>query len=99
MMANQILPIIIELIMSSITIFYFCGGIYFFNSFISFWIYARVTKNLAMDRKIYIQKNHKVEKDIHLILNESLSNFYNIRVFGSDIYEKFKYTQKTVENV
>lgn len=52
-----------------------------------------------MDRKVFIQKNHKVEKDIHVLLNESLSNYFNIRAFGSDIYEKFKYTKKTKENV
>lgn len=40
-----------------------------------------------------------MEREIHLLLNESLSNYYNIRVFGFDVYEKFKYTKKTCENV
>lgn len=99
MMANQIFPMGIELLMSSVTVWYFCGWPYFLNSIFSFYLYGKITKNLAMDRKIHIQKNHQIEKDIHLLLNESLSNYYNIRIFGCDMYEKFKYTQKTIQNV
>lgn len=43
-----------EMFLSSITILYFCGPFYFFNLLISFYFYGKVTKRLAMDRKIYI---------------------------------------------
>ena len=94
-----LLPMSIELSISSLMILYFCGPIYFFNLILSLTAYLVVTKRLSQHRKKIIQKTYNTEKKLNFLLTESLSNYYNVKIFNSDRFEMSKYTQLALTNL
>lgn len=99
LISGILLPMSIELSISSLMILYFCGPIYFFNLIFSLIAYLVVTKRLSKDRKKIIQKTYNTEKKLNFLLTESLSNYYNVKAFNSDRFEMSKYTKLALTNL
>ena len=83
MFNNIAIPIIVEMTLSGGMILFLCGPIYFFNTLISVYLYIKLTKRLAENRKKVIVKNYGIEKDLNKLMNESSENFFNFKIFNN----------------
>jgi ABC-type transport system involved in Fe-S cluster assembly fused permease/ATPase subunit len=96
MLLNQMLPITLEVVLSNLALWYFCGPLFFFNSVLSLYVYGRVTKTVANDRKSALQKNYKVERDAFGLLHESVLNAFTLKAFQAGKLERVKYIKSTL---
>lgn len=92
LISGVMIPTGVELTLSSLVVLFMCGPIYFINILISVFFYIRVTKKISKKRKLYVQDVNTQDKKSNFLINECLSNYYNVKNFNSEDYELSKYT-------